>query len=212
MNKKDLSRPNVFQSKKHGVMYTRSGSAILIIIIPVRPVHYELPPCPATLALTFSRWLEKRRCVSNFCAVMSGPGVYSLLVQSRHRMRGSHAYLTPSGNGCVWRGSSVCGSRYEYFMMASNLSPCGYCFSRSLRADTSHSGGGGCSQKALAAVSFNAGPLRAWCAPDLPQEAVIAPVLAAEREGGQSGQRATIPAWRLRVLVSVSRRWRCSAR
>lgn len=74
---------------------------------------------------------------------MSGPGVYSLVAQSVQRIRGSQAYLTPSGIGCVWTGSSVMGSRYEYFIMASNLSPLGYCFSRSLRAFTSHSGGGG---------------------------------------------------------------------
>lgn len=40
-------------------------------------------------------------------------------------------------------GSSVTGSRDQYFMMASNLSPCEYFFSRSLRAAISHSGGGG---------------------------------------------------------------------
>lgn len=106
----------------------------------------DAPPFwAASLWLTFARWPENFKCASNFWAVMSGPGVYSLVAQSRQRMRGSQAYLTPSGNGCVcgWRGSSVSGSRYEYFMMASNLSPLGYCFSRSLRALTSHSGGGG---------------------------------------------------------------------
>lgn len=59
-------------------------------------------------------------------------------------MRGSQAYLMPSGRGpFCWVGSSETGSSMEYFMMASNLSPLGYCVSRCLRALTSHSGGGG---------------------------------------------------------------------
>ncbi len=110
-----------------------------------------LPPLSASRRLrTASRWLEKRRCVSNFCAVMSGPGVYSLDVQSRQRMRGSHAYLTPSGSGWICTGSSVMGSRYEYFMMASKRSPSGYFFSRPFRAWTSHSGGFGYKSSKLA--------------------------------------------------------------
>ena len=107
-------------------------------------VDVEPPlPCAANLCLTFSRCPENFRWASNFCAVMSGPGVYSFVVQSRQRMRGSQAYLTPSGMGCVWTGSSVTGSRCEYFIMASNLSPLGYFSSSSLRDCTSHSGGGG---------------------------------------------------------------------
>lgn len=160
------SLPSLFQCIQTSCLSKFPDFVVLVLISPsllthgealdLLSPHYEealdlLPPLSARRRLrTASRWLEKRRCVSNFCAVISGPGVYNLDVQSRQRMRGSHAYLTPSGSGWICTGSSVIGSRYEYFIMASKRSPSGYFFSRPLRAWTSHSGGFGYTGSELA--------------------------------------------------------------